>query len=61
MSTYRRPIYQNAYFLNDVENAVHRRNRLYAAGPFVVLPHHKFDTYWYRGRQLQPAEFPDLS
>jgi hypothetical protein len=61
MSTDRRAIFQTAYFVNDVEKAVHRWNRLYGAGPFVVLPHHKFDTYQYRGRQLQPSEFPDLS
>jgi len=61
MALGRRELFQTAYFVNDVEQAVHRWNRLYGAGPFVVLPHHKFDTCQYRGRRLHPSEFPDLS
>jgi hypothetical protein len=61
MSIDRRTLFQTAYFVNDVESAARRWNRLYGAGPFVVLHHHKFDTYRYRGRQLDKSEFPDLS
>jgi len=61
MSIGRITLFQTAYFVSDVEQAVHRWNRLYRAGPFVVLHHHKFDTYQYRGRQLTASEFPDFS
>jgi hypothetical protein len=61
MSGERRALFQTAYYVTDVEAAVHKWNRLYGAGPFVVLPHHKFDTYRYRGRDLAPGEFPDFS
>ncbi|MET0547542.1 MAG: VOC family protein [Caulobacterales bacterium] len=61
MNPDRRALFQTAYFVTDVEEAVHKWHRLYGAGPFVVLPHHKFDTYRYRGRDLSPAERPDFS
>ncbi len=61
MNPDRRTLFQTAYHVNDVEAAARRWHRLYGAGPFVVLPHHKFDTYRYRGRDLTPEEFPDFS
>lgn len=61
MNPERRTLFQTAYFVKDVEEAVHKWNRLYGAGPFVVLPHHKFDTYRYRGRDLPPGGRPDFS
>lgn len=42
------PIFQYAYFVNDVEEAAHKWNRLYGAGPFVMVPHHKTDKFAYR-------------
>ena len=47
LSTY--PLFQQAYFVNDVEEAVHKWNRLFGAGPFVIAPHHKTDRFDYRG------------
>ncbi len=41
--------FQEAYFVNDVEAACEQWNRVYKAGPFVVVPHHKTDTFMYRG------------
>ncbi len=41
--------FQEAYLVNDVEAACHKWNRLYRAGPFVVVPHHKTDRFEYRG------------
>ncbi len=41
--------FQEAYFVNDVEAACEKWNKLYRAGPFVVVPHHKTDTFMYRG------------
>ncbi len=41
--------FQEAYFVNDVEEACIKWNRLYGAGPFVLVPHHKTDEFTYRG------------
>ena len=41
--------FQEAYFVNDVEQACEKWNELYRAGPFVVTHHHKTDTFMYRG------------
>ena len=43
------PIFQHAYFVNDVRAAAEKWHRLYGAGPFVVAPHHKTDKFQYRG------------
>ena len=45
MSNGTMPIFQHAYFVNDIEEAAHRWNRLYGAGPFVLVPHHKTDKF----------------
>ena len=42
-------IFQEAYFVNDVEAACEQWHRVYNAGPFIVVPHHKTDTFTYRG------------
>ena len=47
LSTY--PLFQQAYYDNDVEEAAHKWNRLFGAGPFVLVPHHKTDRFDYRG------------
>ena len=41
--------FQEAYFVNDVEQACEKWHALYKAGPFVVVPHHKTDEFSYRG------------
>ena len=43
------PIFQYAYFVNDIEEASHKWHRLYGAGPFILVPHHKTDKLQYRG------------
>ena len=43
------PIFQHAYLVNDIEEAAHKWNRLYGAGPFVHVPHHVTDKFQYRG------------
>ena len=40
--------FQEAYFVNDVEQACEKWNALYRAGPFVVTHHHKTDAFSYR-------------
>jgi len=47
LSTY--PLFQQAYLVNDLEESIHKWNRLYGAGPFVLTHHHKTDTFAYRG------------
>lgn len=61
MNPDRRTLFQTAYYVSDIEAAAHKWNRLYGAGPFVMLPHHKFDSYRYRGTDLAPGTFPDFS
>lgn len=43
------PFFQQAYLVNDLEDACVRWNRLFGAGPFVTTWHHKTDTFTYRG------------
>ena len=43
------PLFQEAYFVTDLEKSIHRWNELFAAGPFIVVPHHKTDRFTYRG------------
>ena len=43
------PLFQDAYLVNDLEASVHAWARLFGAGPFVLVPHHKTDTFTYRG------------
>ena len=47
------PIFQYAYFVNDVEEAAHKWHRLYGAGPFVLVPHHKTEKFQYRGTKQE--------
>jgi hypothetical protein len=47
------PIFQYAYFVNDVEEAARKWNRLYGAGPFVMVPHHKTDKFAYRDTEQE--------
>lgn len=45
----RYPIFQEAYFVDDVREACQRWSDLFGAGPFVVTDHHKTDRFDYRG------------
>ena len=47
------PIFQHAYFVNDIEEAARKWNRLYGAGPFVHVPHHVTDKFQYRGTKQE--------
>ena len=42
------PIFQQAYLVNDLEEAAKKWNNIFGAGPFVFSPHHKCDTFEYR-------------
>lgn len=45
----RYPLFQEAYFVDDVTEACQRWSELFGAGPFVVVPHHVTDRFDYRG------------
>lgn len=40
--------FQEAYLVNDIEQACEKWSELYRAGPFVVTHHHKTDEFMYR-------------
>ncbi len=44
-----RPLFQNAYLVNDIEKSVVEWDRLFGAGPFSVTQHHKTDWFTYHG------------
>jgi Glyoxalase/Bleomycin resistance protein/Dioxygenase superfamily len=47
------PIFQQAYLVNDLDEAIQKWSKVFNAGPFVRTFHHKCDTFMYRGT---PAE-----
>ena len=47
------PIFQQAYLVNDIEASIRHWNRLFGAGPFVVVPHHKTERFAYRGTDAE--------
>ena len=47
------PIFQHAYFVNDIVEAAHKWHELYGAGPFVHVPHHVTDKFQYRGTKQE--------
>ncbi len=51
MTLARYPFFQEAYLVNDVEDACQRWSDLFGAGPFVTTHHHKTDTFDYRGTE----------
>lgn len=51
MKTY--PIFQHAYFVNDIREACQKWSDLFGAGPFIVTEHHKTDQFMYRGTDVE--------
>lgn len=49
MTLARYDIFQEAYLVNDIDEAISGWNRLLGAGPFKVTRHHKTDRFDYRG------------
>ena len=54
MSQY--PLFQYAYFVNDLETSINKWAKLYYAGPFSVTPHHVTDKFHYRGQDVEGSE-----
>ena len=53
MDTTKYKLFQEAYFVDDIEHAIKRWNRLFGAGPFRRVPHHKTDKFEYRGTDTE--------
>jgi catechol 2,3-dioxygenase-like lactoylglutathione lyase family enzyme len=43
------PIFQQAWFVDDLDASIQRWSDTFGAGPFVRSPHHRCDTFTYRG------------
>ena len=61
MTSEARTQFQTAYYVSDVEQAVARWNRLFGAGPFVLLHHYRMEKLWVHGEPVDPATGPDFS
>lgn len=48
-SLFSRPLFQQAYLVNDVEQACRHWAELFGAGPFFLARHHQTDQFSYRG------------
>ena len=46
-------IFQQAYFVNDIEESVKKWSETFGAGPFVFTHHHKTDKFEYSGTQQE--------
>lgn len=47
------PLFQHAYFVNDVRSACEQWHTLFGAGPFIVTEHHKTQEFMYRGTDVE--------
>ena len=47
------PLFQQAYFVNSIDDASRRWANLFGAGPFFALRHHKTDEFSYRGTDVE--------
>jgi Glyoxalase/Bleomycin resistance protein/Dioxygenase superfamily len=48
------PVFQQAWFVADLDDAIQEWSRAFGAGPFVRAWHHKCDTFTYRGSDQEP-------
>jgi hypothetical protein len=49
----RHPIWQYAYFVDDIDEACHRWHKMVGAGPFRVVRHHIAEGFLYRGEPIE--------
>ncbi len=47
------PFFQQAYVVSDLEQSIDQWHSLYGAGPFLMVPHHKTDTFMFRGTDIE--------
>lgn len=53
MSIIRHPVWQYAYFVNDIDEACHNWNKMVGAGPFHVVRHHIAEGFLYKGEHVE--------
>jgi len=53
MTLDRYEFFQQAFFVEDLEASIEQWTRLLGAGPFVISPHHRTDSFDYRGTDHQ--------
>lgn len=53
MGIIRHPIWQYAYFVNDIDESCRKWNALVGAGPFQVVRHHVARDFRYRGEPVE--------
>lgn len=51
--TQKRALFQQAYFVNSIDEAAHKWAKAFGAGPFYMVRHHKTDEFSYRGREIE--------
>lgn len=49
----RYPLFQQAWLVNDLDTAIRKWSTTFGAGPFVKAPHHRCDTFTYRGTNAE--------
>ena len=49
----RYPIFQYAYFVNDLDESANKWHKLFGAGPFFAARHHRCDRFHYRGEPIE--------
>lgn len=49
MTLQRYPLFQEAYFVRNIDDAVRKWHALFGAGPFLRVPHHRTERFDYRG------------
>lgn len=47
------PLFQQAYFVDSIDEAARKWASLFGAGPFFALRHHKADEFTYRGTEIE--------
>ena len=53
MAPDRHDFFQEAFFVDDLDASIAEWDRVFGAGPFVVSPHHRTDSFDYRGTDHQ--------
>ena len=53
------PFFQEAYFVNDLDESIHKWSDQFGAGPFRKAMHHQTDRFHYRGTD-QEADVYEL-
>ena len=56
MSIIRHPIWQYAYFVEDIDEACRKWNKMMGAGPFHVVRHHVAENFQYRGQHIEAVQ-----